>query len=402
VIIFYSKEEKTMAIVAECPVCHRKQSVKAKACPCGANLDNEKKNKKVRYHIIYRRDGKQVWRSLSTFKDVDPCSVEDARTVEGQFRTCRKEKRLEVFDIKPGTDMTFNALSEWYLALESVKEKKSYDIIAFNLASFNQEFGHHLLSTIKPTDLESYQVRRRKEGYADSYIDQQIGRARTAVEKAFGDELIDGEAVRTFDRVKKLVKRNQLTKKASNARERILTQDEYQTLMLFLPEHIKLAFAMALYTGMRKGEILNLTWDKVDLEARLIELKAADTKDNEARTIPIGEELYRMLMEHRKPEGYVIQFRGKPVKDIRTAIRGACKKANIPYGRNVKNGITFHDLRHTFNTMMRKAGVDRNVTMTITGHSTEEMNRHYDTVDTEDMRSAIRQFENLLQNRSIH
>ena len=243
---------------------------------------------------------------------------------------------------------------------------------------------------------------RRKEGYADSYIDQQIGRARTAVEKAFGDELIDGEAVRTFDRVKKLVKRNQLTKKASNARERILTQDEYQTLMLFLPEHIKLAFAMALYTGMRKGEILNLTWDKVDLEARLIELKAADTKDNEARTIPIGEQLYKMLIKNRKPDGYVIQFRGKPVKDIRTAIRNACEEAHIPYGRRVKNGITFHDLRHTFNTMMRKAGVDKNVTMTITGHSTEEMNRHYDTVDTEDMRLAIRQYENMLQNRSVH
>ena len=181
-----------------------------------------------------------------------------------------------------------------------------------------------------------------------------------------------------------------------------MTQDEYQTLMLFLPEHIRLAFAMALYTGMRRGEILNLTWDKVDLEARLIELKATDTKDNEARTIPIGEELYRMLMENRKPEGYVIQFRGKPVKDIRTAIRNACKEARIPYGRNVKNGGTFHDLRHTFNTMMRKAGVDRNVTMTITGHSTEEMNKHYDTVDTEDMRLAIRQYENMLQNKSIH
>jgi integrase len=343
-----------------------------------------------------------VWRSLSTFKDVNPCSIEDARTVEGQFRTCRKEKRLEVFDIKPGTDMTFNALTEWYLALDSVKAKKSYDIIGFNLASFNQVFGRDLLSTIKPTDLEGYQVRRKKEGYSDSYVDQQIRRAKTAIKKAFGDRLIDGEPVRTFDNIKKLVKRNQLTKKASNARERILTQDEYQTLMLILPDHTKLAFAMALYTGMRRGEILNLTWDKVHLENRLIELEATDTKDNEARTIPIGEELYRMLLEHRKDEGFVIQFKGKPIKDIRTAIRNACEEAHIPYGRNVKNGVTFHDLRHTFNTMMRKAGVDRTVTMTITGHSTEEMNRHYDTVDTEDMRLAIRQYENMLQNRSVH
>ena len=76
----------------------------------------------------------------------------------------------------------------------------------------------------KPTDLEGYQDCERKEGYADSYIDRPIGRAKTAVKKAFGDRLIDGEPVRTFDAVKKLVKRNQLTKKASNARERILTR----------------------------------------------------------------------------------------------------------------------------------------------------------------------------------
>lgn len=391
-----------MAILAECPVCHKKHSVKAKACPCGANLDNEKKNKKVRYHIVYRQEGKQVWRSLSTFKDCNAYSITDANNVQAKFNVCKHENRLEVFDVKPGTSMTFSDLAKWYLALDPVKAKKSYEIITFNLASFNEEFGQHLLSSVKPTDLEGYQVRRRKEGYADSYIDQQIGRAKTAVKKAFGDRLIDGEPVRTFDAVKKLVKRNQLTKKASNARERILTQDEYQTLMLFLPEHIKLAFAMGLYTGMRRGEILNLTWDKVDLDGKLIELKASDTKDNEARTIPIGNELYGMLLEHQKPEGYVIQFRGKPIKDIRTAIRNACEDAKIPYGRNVKNGITFHDLRHTFNTMMRKAGVDRNVTMTITGHSTEEMNRHYDTVDTEDMRLAIKQYENMLQNRSIH
>ena len=42
-----------MAILAECPVCHKKHSVKAKACPCGAHLDNEKKNKKVSSHSYF-------------------------------------------------------------------------------------------------------------------------------------------------------------------------------------------------------------------------------------------------------------------------------------------------------------------------------------------------------------
>ena len=391
-----------MAILAECPRCHKKQAVRHKRCRCGANLDAEKKNKNVKYYITYRKDGRQIFKCLSSIEGCDPYSITDANNVHAKFNVCKHENRLDVFDVKPGTSMTFKALAEWYLALDKVKALKSYNTISFNLASFNQDFGQRLLSTVKPTDLEGYQVRRRKEGLSDSYIDQHIGSAKGAVRKAFGDRLIDGEPVRVFSEVKKLLKRDGLTKKASNARERILSQDEYQTLMLFLPSHIRLAFAMGLYTGMRRGEILKLTWDKVNLETKLIELKASDTKDNEARTIPVGKELYKMLLEYRKPEGYVIQYRGKPVNDIRGAIRAACKKAHIPYGRNVKNGVTFHDLRHTFNTMMRKAGVDRRVTMMITGHATEDMNWHYDTVNTEDMRQAMKQYENALHSKSLH
>ncbi len=131
-------------------MCHKKHSVKAKACPCGANLDNEKKNKKVRYHIVYRQEGKQVWRSLSTFKDCNAYSITDANNVQAKFNVCKHENRLEVFDVKPGTSMTFSDLAKWYLALDPVKAKKSYDIITFNLASFNEEFGQHLLSSVKP------------------------------------------------------------------------------------------------------------------------------------------------------------------------------------------------------------------------------------------------------------
>jgi len=47
----------TMAILAECPVCRRKQAISNKLCKCGANLDAEKKRKKVFYHIVYRVEG---------------------------------------------------------------------------------------------------------------------------------------------------------------------------------------------------------------------------------------------------------------------------------------------------------------------------------------------------------
>lgn len=74
-------------------------------------------------------------------------------------------------------------------------------------------------------------------------------------------------------------------------------------------------------------------------------------------------------------------------------------KAGIPYGRKVKDGFVFHDLRHTFNTNMRKAGVQDSVTMEITGHSTREMFDRYNTIDAEDQREAMKLLEVFLKRK---
>jgi integrase len=68
----------------------------------------------------------------------------------------------------------------------------------------------------------------------------------------------------------------------------VISKDEYKALEAFAADHLGGILAMAYHTGMRKGEILGLTWDKVDLQKRMIYLDAADTKDKEPRKIPIN------------------------------------------------------------------------------------------------------------------
>jgi hypothetical protein len=63
-----------------------------------------------------------------------------------------------------------------------------------------------------------------------------------------------------------------------------------------------------------------------------------------------------------------------------------------------EDGFVFHDLRHTFNTYMRKAGVAESVIMEITGHSTWEMFDRYNTVNHDGRRHAIDQYGALLRN----
>jgi len=64
----------------------------------------------------------------------------------------------------------------------------------------------------------------------------------------------------------------------------------------------------------------------------------------------------------------------------------------------VENGFIFHDLRHTFTTNARRAGVHKNVAMAIMGHSSGgDMNRRYDTIEDSDLIEAIDKIETFLQ-----
>ena len=375
-----------MAILAECPICRRKQSLKHKICKCGEDLDKAKRSQRVRYWINYTlpKDSQGKRKQVRQFVGK---SIEEARDANGKRRVQKRENRI--FDMLPESTMTFQELTDWFLGLEKVKERAYYEVLKINLASFNSVFGHIIVNQIKPVDLEEYQTKRKKAGYADSYVDQEIGAARTVINKAFDNDMVGGDIMKTFKKVKKLLKRN------ANARDKVLTPDQFKNLMTALPFHAKAIVATAYYTGMRKGEILELTWDKVSLKNRIIELEPEDTKDKEARKIPIGDELYEILKNippaiHNK---HIFMYDGEPVTDIRDGLKRACDEVGILYGRNIKGGFVFHDLRHTFNTNMRKSGVPESVIMKITGHSTREMFDRYNTIDEDDARKAVEKME---------
>jgi len=376
-----------MGVLTQCPVCKTRQSVKKKVCKrCGEDLDKAKAAKRVNYWISYRLpNGKQKQESVGD-------SIEEARAADGKKKSQKKEGRL--FDIKPDAKMTFNELAKWYLGLEKVKSLASSWVIELSLRKFNDFFGDMIVSKIRPSDIENYQAMRLKAGKAPATVDHEVGKTRTMIIKAFDNGLVSGETLRTFKKAKKTLK------KGSDVRDRILTQDEFERLCQHAERHIRGILSMAYYTGMRRGEILNLTWDKVDMKERFIYLEAEDTKDNEKRSIPICDELHKMLTNVTRHihDRHVFTFRGKPIKNTKKGLRGACERADIVYGRDVKGGFILHDCRHTFNTNMRKAGVQESVIMAITGHSTREMFDRYNVIDEQDRVEAVNRLEVFFRN----
>ena len=77
----------------------------------------------------------------------------------------------------------------------------------------------------------------------------------------------------------------------------------------------------------------------------------------------------------------VFNFVGQPIKNFRRSWQNACAAAGVPE-------LKFHDLRRTAVRNMRRAGVPQVVRMRIIGHRTDSMERRYNVVDVDDLKSA--------------
>lgn len=297
-------------------------------------------------------------------------------------------------DIREETTLTFNQLVKWFLELPVVRQNKTIKDIERACRDLDKVFGMMLIKDIKPAMVETYQSQRLQEqtykGQARSTAN--VNRTIVVLKRMFN------LAVR-----EDLVPKNPCWKvkmlQENNARDRVLSVEEIDRLLFHLPRYAALVVHFAYLTGMRSGEIFNLTWDRVSLKDRVIRLQAEDTKTSEPRVIILSGQLLDIVLEAQKVRALghnqVFTYKGRQLRGIRKAFISACQQADI-------TDFRFHDLRHTFNTNMRKAGVPQPVIMKMTGHKTAAMFHRYNTVDIDDGREALRKLEEyLLQERNL-
>lgn len=369
-----------MAILQECPFCHRKQAIKNRLCSCGGDLVKAKGSKQVKYWVSYWLPGGKQRRELVG------TSIQEARDAEGKRRSQKREGRI--FEVRGEWKMTFQELTSWYLGLEAVKGKAYYRSLTFYLQNFNEVFGASIVGHLNRTDLENYQVKRKREGKADATVDLEIGAAKTMVLRAIDDDLIGGGCIKPF---RKLVN---LLKGTRNARSRVLGFDEYLSLIEAAPSHVRPILITAFHTGMRKGELLRLKWDYIDKERRFVRLPAQVTKENRAKVIPINHHVREVLgTVPRALSGYVFTFRGENlVQGFDKSLKTACKVAGISYGMNLEGGFRFHDIRSTVKTNFLRAGVDKAIRDKILGHSLHGMDAYYLNPTDEDLALGMEQY----------
>jgi integrase len=258
--------------------------------------------------------------------------------------------------------------------------------IRIHLGPFFNDLPVKRLSTAK---VQEYIDARLAAGAAAATVNRELSTLRRGLHLALEQ---DPPLVGRFHKIRMLPE--------DNIRQGFLTEQQYLNLRKELPEHMQLALVIGYHVGIRRGELMSLTWDQVDIEGRMIALRGSQTKTGHARVLPIYGEmetwlrLAKMNRDLRCPQSDpVIQINCGGVERYDKSWKSACKRAGL-------DGLLFHDLRRTAVRNLLDAGIDEKTVMLITGHRTRTMIDRYNIRGQKDVLEAGRKLHAIAEQRA--
>lgn len=259
--------------------------------------------------------------------------------------------------------------------IEILPSKKGAQQDGYRLKTLAKEFGPYALAAITPAMIAEFRDKRAKVVSGQTVIHELgvLTRLFKAAVMDWGIALPGGIPTAMVRKPKR-----------EPGRDRRLSPDEEKALLDALTPKapgmgaqnpwIRPAFELAIETGMRRGEMLRLMWDDVDLKKRTAKLR--DTKNGEDRAIPLSTRAVTVLQElPRSISGRVI-----PISE--NALKLAWQRARKKVGAD---GLRFHDLRHEAASRFFEKGLEIMEVATITGHRSLSMLKRYTHLRAEDL-----------------
>jgi len=271
----------------------------------------------------------------------------------------------------------FKDFADMYLRNYSMVKKrawKSTDRIYLN-ANLIPYFGEHEITKITPLLVERFITKRVNDGVKKSTINRDLSCLKKMFNKAIDWNYLSENPL----------KKVKMFSEKDNVRDRVLSEEEEARLLKKSPEHLRLIIVVALNTGMRLGEILNLQWNQVDFRNRRIRVEK--TKSGGIRFTPINDVLLEELQILRSRDGQIPYLfanpkTGKPLTTIKTAFNAVCRRSSI-------KGLWFHDLRRSFAQRLFENGVDIITVQNLLGHHSVVVTERYLQTNEKIKREAV-------------
>lgn len=268
----------------------------------------------------------------------------------------RKEAEAEALDIyRRETRQTSGetVADIWAAYRDDLGDKPTATTMMHTGKAVLPHFGACRPDQIDKALCRSYADMRLKDGKAVGTVWTELGHLQSALNFA--------QDIRAIDRAPKIWRPSK-----PETDKRILNAGEARALIDAAHDpHIRLALILLLGTAARVGALLDLTWDRVDFERGIINLRLEDGATRKGRAVvPMNSGVRAALSVARDAalSDFVVEYAGGSIKSIKTGFSAAVRRAGL--GR-----VTIHELRHTAAVTMLSAGVPIEKVGQMLGHS---------------------------------
>jgi integrase len=262
------------------------------------------------------------------------------------------------------------------------KDKRAHDRDLYAAKRLTPFFQGRALNALGPAEIQAYIDQRRATGVGPGTVNKELNLLSSALNYARRrlqwdvPNPVEGMRLRPPEGRIRWIDRATAVRLIAAA----------EKVRGYLPDFIQLG----LYTGMRKGEILGLTWDRVDLDRRMVYLTDQDQKNGKHGSVPLNAEAvaaFERRKAHREQycplSPWVFATRqGDRIADIKKGFQSACERAGI-------EDFHPHDLRHTCAAWLVQDGVDIRVVCELLRHSSIQVTMRYAHLSSKNVRDAV-------------
>ena len=248
------------------------------------------------------------------------------------------------------------------------------------------------LKDIRPLNLEKIKRNMIKADKSPRSINYALAVIRQAYNSAKQNRIYTGDS--PLIGVSKL--------KVDNKRFRFLTHTEADNLMDILKKRNQNIYEMAtlsLHCGLRAGEIFSLIWGDINFNEKTIFIR--DPKNKRNRFAIMTQEVEDMLTSRERGKNDELLFtnsKGNKLKETPEMFRKIIAEIGLNNGVNDRRQkVVFHTLRHSYASWLVQNGVDLYTVKKLMGHSTLAMTERYAHLAKENLKNAVKKFEESLK-----
>ncbi len=334
------------------------------------------------WQLIYQRAGKRHWETIRAENKSEAMKVLKIR--EGKAWDPHNAPELAEAPV-------FEELCELIETDYRTNQRATLKNLNAQLTHLRGRFADLTADKITGERIGEYITQRLTDGAAHATVNRELAALRRMLNLAHRTERIF--RVPLFPHLKE-----------AKRRQGFFEGEQFLRVLEALPEHLRPVAKFGYFTGWRLREVTSLTWTQVDWPARTIRLWPGETKSGEGRVLKLEGELETILKGQLAslPEGcpwvFYRRLKGSPqphanqkrgqatspqqrwegVRTFYKAWRQACKMAGCP-------GMLFHDLRRTAARNFRRAGLQPDEAIAMTGHKTYSVFQRYNIVNEADL-----------------